>query len=564
MSSTIEESFSTDDPEKTAKLAVTIAVAVVAFCILYAAIQVFCLAGETVCCFMKLLNCIRRICGCCTCGSQKNNSDLSPTTTDNAPRKNAGQYGSCILMVIAILTALVWQNYFATAMHESPATQTQWEQYCHEGRTPSYPQCAKFQSAYRVSFCTTVFFFVMACLTSRKPQLHDEAWDVKIFAWVVLLIAFTFAPNGVFLVYLWFARVFAFIFLILQQIILIVRNHLYCKAKRVKSLYAIGANRRSRSRSTRSTSQPHVIFLMMPRSSLACQQDSAYSLNAYFAEKGFEEQAATGSNGLNKWLCGLLGLSLGTLAAAVTGLALLFAYFGGCDTSDTFNSLALILILAFTVCQLLLVPEEGTTSNDTAQANSLLTSAVMAGYVVYLTFVADSANPKEECNPFYNQKENVLSVALGLGVTFITLCGTVYFASDSMTSLVASSGVSTQRDLETVLTEGAEKGGDGRTSTAASSSDKARPSLSRMLSEAEPGSTSVGTASKFNAVMMLISCYWCCVLTDWGNPGGGASSASPTAGTTAMWMNIVASWVCSLLYSWTIVAPKLFPDRDFS
>ena len=74
-------------------------------------------------------------------------------------------------MVMAILTALVWQNYFATAMHDSPSTQPQWEQYCHEGRTPSYPQCAKFQGAYRVSFCTTVFFLVMACLTSSRPQL---------------------------------------------------------------------------------------------------------------------------------------------------------------------------------------------------------------------------------------------------------------------------------------------------------------------------------------------------------------------------------------------------------
>jgi hypothetical protein len=31
-----------------------------------------------------------------------------------------------------------------------------------------------------------------------------------------------------------------------------------------------------------------------------------------------------------------------------------------------------------------------------------------------------------------------------------------------------------------------------------------------------------------------------------------------------MWMNITASWACSLLYTWTIVAPRVFPDRDFS
>ena len=39
---------------------------------------------------------------------------------------------------------------------------------------------------------------------------------------------------------------------------------------------------------------------------------------------------------------------------------------------------------------------------------------------------------------------------------------------------------------------------------------------------------------------------------------------SPTGGVTAMWMNIVACWICVLLYIWTLVAPILYPDRDFS
>jgi hypothetical protein len=69
----------------------------------------------------------------------------------------------------------------------------------------------------------------------------------------------------------------------------------------------------------------------------------------------------------------------------------------------------------------------------------------------------------------------------------------------------------------------------------------------------------------FNIAMMLIAMYWCMVLTDWGNVvKESASDSSPTAGKVVMWMNIVASWMCSLLYIWTIVAPKVFPDRDFS
>lgn len=30
---------------------------------------------------------------------------------------------------------------------------------------------------------------------------------------------------------------------------------------------------------------------------------------------------------------------------------------------------------------------------------------------------------------------------------------------------------------------------------------------------------------------------------------------------TAMWMRVVSSWVCILLYSWSLLAPVLLPDR---
>lgn len=29
----------------------------------------------------------------------------------------------------------------------------------------------------------------------------------------------------------------------------------------------------------------------------------------------------------------------------------------------------------------------------------------------------------------------------------------------------------------------------------------------------------------------------------------------------AMWMRVISSWVCIVLYSWSLVAPVLMPDR---
>ena len=32
----------------------------------------------------------------------------------------------------------------------------------------------------------------------------------------------------------------------------------------------------------------------------------------------------------------------------------------------------------------------------------------------------------------------------------------------------------------------------------------------------------------------------------------------------AVWVKIVSSWLCGIIYLWTMVAPALLPDRDFS
>jgi hypothetical protein len=35
-------------------------------------------------------------------------------------------------------------------------------------------------------------------------------------------------------------------------------------------------------------------------------------------------------------------------------------------------------------------------------------------------------------------------------------------------------------------------------------------------------------------------------------------------GWASVWVKTGALWLTSLLYVWTLVAPSLFPDRDFS
>jgi hypothetical protein len=69
---------------------------------------------------------------------------------------------------------------------------------------------------------------------------------------------------------------------------------------------------------------------------------------------------------------------------------------------------------------------------------------------------------------------------------------------------------------------------------------------------------------KLNVILSLICCWYAMSLTSWGSVSGGGNIANPSAGKVSMWMIIGSQWLMNLMYLWTLIAPKLFPDREFS
>ena len=64
--------------------------------------------------------------------------------------------------------------------------------------------------------------------------------------------------------------------------------------------------------------------------------------------------------------------------------------------------------------------------------------------------------------------------------------------------------------------------------------------------------------------MCIGSMYISDMVTNWGSP----EVNSPSIGAYnpnhfAYWSKLSVEWVTSLLYLWTLVAPKIFPNRDF-
>ena len=63
--------------------------------------------------------------------------------------------------------------------------------------------------------------------------------------------------------------------------------------------------------------------------------------------------------------------------------------------------------------------------------------------------------------------------------------------------------------------------------------------------------------------------YVAMLLTDWNVVRPGTAPADHNddndvyidRSEVAMWMRVVSSWACILLYTWSLVAPVLMPDR---
>ena len=72
------------------------------------------------------------------------------------------------------------------------------------------------------------------------------------------------------------------------------------------------------------------------------------------------------------------------------------------------------------------------------------------------------------------------------------------------------------------------------------------------------------TSWKLNFVLASVSCWFAMSLTGWGSIQSEGNVADPLVGQTSMWIIVGSQWFVLSLYLWTLVAPRLFPNRDFS
>jgi len=272
--------------------------------------------------------------------------------------------------------------------------------------------------------------------------------------------------------------------------------------------------------------------------------DLAYNLNESWVAKADKAEVEEGEGAGKKWLGSLLSLCVFLFFGSLVVIGMLYGYFSGCNTHIAFISITVVLGLLSTAVQILL-SEEG----------SLLTSATVFSYATYLCYVSMSQNPNSECNPTMNKENDATGIVFGVGLTILSLFWTGWsYTAHKRVGEESSDVTNAENDAEDQKDDTV-KGIVVRSNSYGSLSDR---------EDKVDIDDNFSSSWKLNVILILVTCWYAVVLTGWGSVEVGGNSANPSVGRVSMWIVTSSQWLMQGLYLWTLAAPGLFPDRDFS
>uniref|UniRef100_A0A915PRJ9 Serine incorporator 3 n=1 Tax=Setaria digitata TaxID=48799 RepID=A0A915PRJ9_9BILA len=369
-----------------------------------------------------------------------------------------------------------------------------------------------FQAVYRLCAAMVIFFFLLMILMLGVKSSRDARSKIQNGFWFfkyVIVIAIT---VGLFYVTLmWIGLIGGFLFILLQLILIV---------------------------------------------------DFAHSLAEGWMEK-YEENESRGC------YCGLLSFTFLSYVLAICAVILMYMFYtsgSSCQLPKLFISFNLIICVLVSVISILPRVQER------MPRSGLLQSSFITLYVMYITWSALINNPDKECNPsliniFTNHTtphgKDVYGTPIpaesliSLLIWFICILYASFRTSSSFNKIAGGSSHGTADD--------ADNGSQQHIITSSEGPNTLHP----IINDVENGriwddeSDAVSYSySFFHFVFGLASLYVMMTLTCWYKPDSDLRHLN--SNMAAVWVKIVSSWLCLAIYAWTLVAPALFPDRDFS
>lgn len=440
--------------------------------------------------------------GAC-CGNDK------PSTI--APGASSGRKRSVLLLCMAIVIAFAFQYGVAkyiVSISISNYLTSAWLSGCEDYETDALiERCAGQAGVYRSAFSALVFYLLATVAVVCKRTANREAWPAKYTLFLFLVAAMCFVPNEPLFsdIYLNIARVGAVFFILLQQIIFV---------------------------------------------------DLAHNWNDGWVERSNKAEAEEFGSG-KKWLIAIVVSAAFLFLISFVGWGLLFYFFGGCDTNIAFISLTIILSLLVTGAQL------------SGNEGSLLASSLITAYATMLCYNAVARNPNAVCNPQL-KNDDILSVVIGLGLTIVSL-GYVGWSTTADSTLGSVDNNDDDDDDEEDATRRSSSKEKLKVSgvitnyqseTKDEDDEREYEVAGGELNEAVPNTFSNNW--KLNLALAAVTCWFSMALTGFGSIQADGTVANPQIGKVNMWIIIGSQWFALLLYTWTLIAPRIFTERDFS
>ena len=393
-------------------------------------------------------------------------------------------------------------------------------------------ECYGWIAVHRINFALGLFHLVFAGLlvgvtSSRNPRaaLQNGFWGPKIIAWLTFIVMAFLIPDRFFMVWgNYVSFTCAMLFLILGLILLV---------------------------------------------------DLAHSWAEYCLEHIENSESKV-------WRFVLIGSTLGMYIASLVMTIIQYAFFaqGKCSMNQAAITINFLLWIAVSFISVHPTIQEHNPKAGLAQA------AMVAIYCTYLTMSAVSMEPDDkQCNPLLRaQGTRTTSIILGAIVTMLTVAYTTTRAATQSLGLGSSrSGIALPDEDSEHHGLVTQQPGSRREMRAEALrravEEGVLPADALLSDDEEHGDKGDGAAkgddernatqynySVFHVIFFLATAWVATLLTMDFNESVKDGDFAPVGRTyAASWVKIVSAWVCYGLYTWTLVAPVVMPDRfDFS
>ncbi|GLB40572.1 putative serine incorporator (Serinc) [Lyophyllum shimeji] len=401
-------------------------------------------------------------------------------------------------------------------------------------------KCYGVLAVHRICFALSLFHLILSLsligvkdTRDKRAAIQNGWWGPKVLLWLILVVVSFFIPNGFFIFWgNYIALIGATIFILLGLVLLV---------------------------------------------------DFAHS----WSETCLENWETSSSN---FWQWVLIGSTSLMYVFTFTLTGILYAYFAGsdCTLNRFFISFNLALVILATILSVHPTVQEYNPRSGLAQAG------MVAAYCTYLivSAVSNHTHETQSCNPLRNGTGTRKAVVVLGGIfTFVAIAYSTTRAATQSRALVGhgkkgrvqltDDELPGHSELGYVTTQPKKTESPRYQALLAAVNAGAIPASALEEEDSEDEDDVIGETrddersgtrynySWFHVIFAIGSMYVAMLLTDWN-----VVSKKPISGPVdpdadvyigrsevAMWMRVVSSWVCMLLYIWSLLAPAIMPER---